>query len=205
MPGPLPRRHKRRRTRESCANAPLTKITGASPSSGHGPLTASSIRGDANQIAAALLRYRFEEALAFEPPAFRLPAPALAFPAVVLVFVDFFALDFLARLVADFADARFADARLPAVAREARGSSSPVSLSATLRALLVTLLPTLVTARVMREIVVRFAMELSPPMSWHKRNLITASSFRGMATSRRQMRGIIGRLRRTTMSAATAQ
>ena len=135
-----------------------------------------------------MLRYRFEEALAFEPPALRLPAPALAFPAVVLVFVDFFALDFLARLVADFADARFADARLPAVAREARGSSSPVSLSATLRALLVTLLPTLVTARVMREIVVRFAMELSPPMSWHKRNLITASSFRGMATSRRQTR-----------------
>jgi hypothetical protein len=99
-----------------------------------------------------------------------LTVPALAFRAVVFVFVDFCALALVVRLVADFAEARLAAAGRDE--REARGLSSPVSFSATLRALLVTLLPTPVTALVTREIgLVRFAMELSPWMSWHESNL----------------------------------
>jgi hypothetical protein len=103
-----------------------------------------------------------------------LVAPALAFVAVVLVFADFFVPDFVVRVVADFADGPLA-----VDTREARGSSSPVSVPAIFLAPLVTVLPAPVTALVMREIVfVRFAMELSPRMWWHKRNLIGASSFR---------------------------
>ena len=122
-------------------------------------------------------RYRFGDAFAFVAPVLLLAVPRLAFPVVVLVFVDFCVLALVVRRVADFAEARFAV--VARVVREARGSSSPVSFRATLRALFVTLLPTPVTAFVTREIgLVRFAMELSPWMSWHERNLISASSFR---------------------------